>query len=205
MSLSGFAGMTNLGAGTFKVFTVVPGQVASIGIDVTDGHDRYALSLSKLGIGGANDSNNHLVYQLDPNWLNHTTFFTSRTLTTNQQLTYNLDVKTNTPPDFYLLNMDLGGISDSGSVEWDQFEQFYVQVISTNPPVAQILNPVLNDHIFSISVPTVTGFTYHLEYTDFASNPSWNPIGQVAGDGNVQVLSDSTATVSLRFYRVRID
>jgi hypothetical protein len=116
---------------------VRPGQTAAIGINVTDGHDRYALSLSKLGVGGVNNTNNHLVYQLDPNWIDNSTFYTTPVLTVNQPFTYNLGVKTNAPADFYLLNMDLAGLSDPVTNHWDQFEQFYLQVLSTSPPAPQ--------------------------------------------------------------------
>jgi hypothetical protein len=40
----------------------------------------------------------------------------------------------------------------------------------------QMLNPVLNGRTFSLSIRTVAGFTYHLEYSDFSTNPFWTTL-----------------------------
>ena len=194
----------DLGAGTLSVFSVVPGNVVPIGITVTDGHDRYAASLSNLGAGGINNTNDHLSYQPDTNWVNHTTFFATRTANSTQDsLTFNLRVLADTPPDVYLLNMDLAGVTNGGTGEWDQFQPFYLQVVN-EPPSPQLLNPSLDSNIFTVTVPTLSGFTYYLEYKQFASDTSWFPAGQTQGNGTAQILSDSTATAPQRFYRVRI-
>jgi len=204
MSLTGYTSTTNLGSGMLKVFSVHADQGVSIGIEVADGHDRYALSLSKLGGGGFYNSGNKLAYQPDPDWTDHTTFFTSHTETTNRPFVYHLGVLPNTPADFYLLMLDFAGITNSGTGEWGQREQFYVQVFPPLPPAPKLLTPTLTGHTFSVTIPTVGGSTYYLEYRSSLSDTSWVTVGQVAGDGTVQVFSDASATDPRRFYRVRV-
>jgi len=204
MSLTGYTSTTNFGVGTLKVFSVHAGQALSIGIDVVDGHDRYALSLSKLGVGGFYNSGNKLAYQPDPDWTDHTTFFTSHTDTTNRILAYHLGVLTNTPADFYLLMVDFAGITNSGTGEWGSREQFYVQVSPPLPPAPRLLGATRVGQTFSVTVPTVSGSMYYLEYRPSVLNTSWIAVGQFAGDGRAQVLSDGGATDPERLYRVRI-
>jgi hypothetical protein len=44
-----------------------------------------------------------------------------------------------------------------------------------------------------------------LQFKDSLPDPGWNALPAVTGDGTVMTLTDSTATVAPRFYRVRVE
>jgi len=71
------------------------------------------------------------------------------------------------------------------------------------PPLLQT-QFVSSSASFSVSVPTVPGLTYYLEFKTALSDPTWTPLMVVFGDGTTQTLSDSTAGSPQRFYRIRI-
>jgi len=70
--------------------------------------------------------------------------------------------------------------------------------------MAQLLNPVWSGGTFSASVATDTGKTYLLEYKNSFNDTTWTTLPGVAGDGTVKNLTDPSATVSRRFYRVEV-
>ena len=61
---------------------------------------------------------------------------------------------------------------------------------------------------FSVTVSTLTGYTYTLEYTDSLTSPiNWTPLAPgVAGDGTLKLLTHMAAPVGVaqRFYRVGV-
>ena len=57
---------------------------------------------------------------------------------------------------------------------------------------------------FGLSVSTVSGPTYVLEYKNALSDTAWTPLPGVLGDGTVKVLIDPDPTAAHRFYRVSI-
>lgn len=67
----------------------------------------------------------------------------------------------------------------------------------------QLFYPVLSNNTFSISVRTVSGWNYILEFKDALSQPDWTSLPAIPGDGSVKVLIDSATGVPQRFYRVR--
>ncbi len=78
---------------------------------------------------------------------------------------------------------------------------------STN---AVIANPVLTsarktNSTFSASVATISGKNYTLQYKNTLSQTNWTSLTPVSGDGTLKTLTDSTATVSNRFYRVMVN
>jgi uncharacterized delta-60 repeat protein len=75
--------------------------------------------------------------------------------------------------------------------------------VTVEPPRMQ--NPVRGAGTFSVSVATVSGKTYVLEYNDTLSSNGWTALPGVPGDGTVKVLQDANATAEQRFYRVRVD
>ncbi len=75
----------------------------------------------------------------------------------------------------------------------------------TMSPALIISQPVLNGAAFSLSLPTSLGATYTLESKDSLDGPRWQPLQSVPGDGTLRTLSDTNATPSSRFYRVRQD
>jgi uncharacterized repeat protein (TIGR01451 family) len=70
------------------------------------------------------------------------------------------------------------------------------------PPLAQ--NAVAGPSGFSLSVSSVSGLNYLLEYKNALQDPSWTPAGNwTAGTGAILVLQDTNSPTGSRFYRVR--
>ncbi len=210
MAIVNFQTVTNLGAGARKVFQVTAGHTAVIQFSVTNGYGGdYGVNLNNLGSGGVNNSSDHLACVPDAAWTSYfpgtsTNFYLAGCSSTSPDVwTFNLAVKTNTPPDFYTLNTQMAGF-DSASQMWSQQETFYVQVAAPAPPAPAILAPGRAGSSFSVEVPTASGFTYYLEFTTNAAAATWTPVAQIAGDGTSQALTDTTATGPQRFYHVRV-
>jgi len=64
-------------------------------------------------------------------------------------------------------------------------------------------NPTWSSNSLNIAVPTRSGRVFRLEYKDSFSDNSWMALPLVAGTGGTLTLTDSAATGSQRFYRVR--
>jgi hypothetical protein len=65
------------------------------------------------------------------------------------------------------------------------------------------MNPTLKGQVFSVSISSLTGRSYSLQYTDRSSSTNWTSLPPVTGNGGTLLLTDPAATSSLRFYRVR--
>jgi hypothetical protein len=78
-------------------------------------------------------------------------------------------------------------------------------LIGDGPPMlhAQITNPTLSLTGFSLSLPTQSGRVYRLEYKNSLNDTNWMALPLVAGNGDMLMLTDTTATGSQRFYRVK--
>jgi len=206
MTLSNFQTQTNLGAGLFKVFVVTAGQAAAIQFSVTNDYGaNYALNVNGLSNPGVNNSAHVLTYTPDAAWTVQSggTYFTvGPTAISPNVWTFNLGVDAITPADFYPLQTQMAG---SGGGLWSQIESFYVQVVtSATAPQPTLLSPEYTGTAFSVNVATTSGSTYYLEYkTDFATG-TWSVATQAPGDGTVKTLTDTAATDSQRFYRVRV-
>ena len=169
MEIVNFQTVTNLGEGLLKVFKVTPGGSVVIQLKVTNSYGgSYALNINSLGTGGVNNSNNHMVCTADPTWTSYfpgtaTNFFLAGPSTTDPDIwTFHLAVKSNTPPDYYMLKSQMAGY-DSFSRMWSQPESFYVQVVASAPQPPTLLVPELSGSSFSVQTATAVGFTYYLE------------------------------------------
>lgn len=210
MYLTGNQSSTNLGDGLLKVYQVVQGQTAAIGLQLTNRYgSSYGLSLLNLNAPGHANSANRLAYTGDATWVNRTdgalNYFTvgpsSSTLPTAR--THSLVIKSNTPVDLYKVQVQMAGPANG---EWSQVENFYLQVLpaALPPPAAPIIASSLwSAGQFSVSVATESGHTYYLEYKASLTDASWTGADEKNGNGGTQVLVDSTANVPQRFYRVR--
>ena len=70
------------------------------------------------------------------------------------------------------------------------------------PPLAG--SPVPNASGFSVSVSSVAGLNYLLEYKNALQDPSWTPTSAwYSGTGGILGLQDTNAPSATRFYRVR--
>jgi len=72
---------------------------------------------------------------------------------------------------------------------------------ATDPLVSDV---AYQDGAFQVSVPTLNGRTYTLQFIDELSGTNWTDLQSVSGDGTVRVLIDSSVTNAQRFYRVRM-
>lgn len=80
-----------------------------------------------------------------------------------------------------------------------------IALIGAGPPVqsASVISPRWHNGRFSVSVPTENGRVYSLEYKDSLQDANWSGLPLVAGTGGLVVLSDPTAPLKQRFYRVQ--
>jgi hypothetical protein len=78
-------------------------------------------------------------------------------------------------------------------------------LIGDAPPVTVVPleNPAWDTGGFRFSLPTQSGRVYALEYKDSLTDNHWTAVPLVAGNGGTVLLTDSTATGTQRFYRVR--
>ena len=67
----------------------------------------------------------------------------------------------------------------------------------------QLSQPTHSGSRFQVVLQTFWGKTYVLEYKDDLSNAAWTPAATILGNGNLQFLTDPTASGPKRFYRVR--
>ena len=78
-------------------------------------------------------------------------------------------------------------------------------LVGSGPPVlhASLINPVMGTNGFRLTLPTQSGRVYRLEYKNSLCDTDWIALPLVAGNGGNLALTDSTATNSQRFFRVR--
>ena len=85
--------------------------------------------------------------------------------------------------------------SDAGWIDPFSFEELRVAM----------LEPVVSGSSFAVSVASLAGKNYILEYKVNLDDPEWTPLPSVPGTGSPLVLTDSDSTNVHRFYRVRIE
>jgi len=69
----------------------------------------------------------------------------------------------------------------------------------------RVSEPVHQEGVFQLTVPSEIGRRYVLEFTDRLPAMNWTALPAVVGDGKALLLVDLAATNHQRFYRVRID
>ncbi len=77
--------------------------------------------------------------------------------------------------------------------------------ISSGAPTPLAGEPIYSAGVFQLSVPTLTGKTYTLEFSEQLPGTNWMQVQSLSGDDTVKVLMDSSATNLQRYYRVRMD
>jgi hypothetical protein len=73
------------------------------------------------------------------------------------------------------------------------------------PGAFRVSHPVVRDGSFQLSVPTLEGRRYVLEFSDWLPGSNWTALPTVEGDGTILRLIDPGATNHQRFYRVRVE
>jgi len=58
---------------------------------------------------------------------------------------------------------------------------------------------------FTLSFPSATGFTYHVEYKTALNAPTWTPLTTRAGNSVVQTVNDANPDGQTRYYRLRVE
>jgi hypothetical protein len=85
------------------------------------------------------------------------------------------------------------------------FANFVNGTLTIVPNETTILNFTLNAGIFSVSIQSSPGSIYVLQYKDVLTDLDWQEGPSVVGSGGTVILTDNTATVATRYYRVRVD
>lgn len=78
-----------------------------------------------------------------------------------------------------------------------------VQVIFAPIDQFRLIAPTKTGDTFRFSIATLEGRTYLIEYTDDLANPAWQPLPNVNGDGQVQVVENTAPGVPQRYFRFR--
>ena len=64
-------------------------------------------------------------------------------------------------------------------------------------------NPTWSTNAFSLGFQSQPGVTYQLQQTTNLAPPAvWTAVKSIVGNGNIQTLTDTTATNQMRFYRL---
>ena len=71
------------------------------------------------------------------------------------------------------------------------------------PAGPRLSNPVRNGNAFAVSVTTLRGKAYFLQYKDSLAATNWRSSSALVGDGSLRHLGEFGATAANRFYRVR--
>jgi M6 family metalloprotease-like protein len=87
---------------------------------------------------------------------------------------------------------DLGSIANGWSLRLSLPE----------PPV--FLPPFISGGQIQLQFATASGTQYVVEFKDSLSDPTWQTLQTVSGNGAVQTVPDSVSTVPRRFYRIRL-
>jgi uncharacterized delta-60 repeat protein len=72
-------------------------------------------------------------------------------------------------------------------------------------PAPEVFDVGLKNAVFGVSIFTVSGRNYALQFKDSLSDNAWRALAPVAGTGDVVTLSDPNATAPQRFYRVQVE
>jgi hypothetical protein len=78
-------------------------------------------------------------------------------------------------------------------------------IVDPSPPPLIITSAGVTNDLFQVTVPTISGRVYGLEYATSLPATDWTPLPLVAGNGRARVLVDPTPVTATaqRFYRVR--
>ena len=72
-----------------------------------------------------------------------------------------------------------------------------------NPP--QLVNPLFSNNVFNVSILTLKGQSYILQFKNSFIDNIWTALPAVTGDGTLKTLTDPSATGGRRFYRVQVE
>jgi hypothetical protein len=73
---------------------------------------------------------------------------------------------------------------------------------ATSPPVLNSQPPGAGN--FDFTFGTLSGFTYVVQYKDFLTDPVWQTLQTVPGDGLMHTVTNSAASPAQRFFRLEV-
>lgn len=84
-------------------------------------------------------------------------------------------------------------------------ENHCLAILGSGPPLPRVplSNPRRNGTNFSFSLPSESGRVYGTEYKTSLTDAAWSSLPLVAGNGALLTVTNSSATNSQRFYRVK--
>ncbi|MDB6124128.1 MAG: hypothetical protein JWQ71_3121 [Pedosphaera sp.] len=77
------------------------------------------------------------------------------------------------------------------------------QAVGSGVTPVNIVNPAHSGSSSSFNFLTQVGHTHFVEYKNTLNDVIWTPLKTISGTGSVTNVTDNTATVNTRFYRVR--
>jgi uncharacterized delta-60 repeat protein len=97
-----------------------------------------------------------------------------------------------------------GGFSTVDGQPRSGIARFLASTNSVPPstPVPVMASYKRTNNVFSTSVATVSGRSYTLQYKNSLTQTNWTSLPSISGDGTTKTLSDNTASVTNRYYRV---
>jgi hypothetical protein len=72
----------------------------------------------------------------------------------------------------------------------------------TTLPLFSLVNPVFSEGVFRVSLSSEPGRSYRLEYRDAAREGTWTQLAAVPGTGQTLTLTNNSAGIAMRVYRV---
>jgi len=89
--------------------------------------------------------------------------------------------------------------------EYDSMTSYGIaRLLNTVGGPPPLFNPFFSNNVFGVSISTVAGKSYTLQFKNALSDSTWTSLPAVPGDGTIKALTDPSATVSRRFYRAQV-
>jgi hypothetical protein len=82
-------------------------------------------------------------------------------------------------------------------------EQHSLLLVTSTLPTPRLLNPIRAPGTFGVVIQTLNRKHYALDFKNSLTTTNWTPLFTNTGNGALELLTDRTATVSQRFYRMR--
>jgi hypothetical protein len=73
---------------------------------------------------------------------------------------------------------------------------------ATSPPIMNSQPPDAGN--FDFTFATLSGFSYVVQYKDFLTDPVWQTLQTVPGDGLLHTVTNSAASPAQRFFRLEV-
>jgi hypothetical protein len=75
-------------------------------------------------------------------------------------------------------------------------------LVSPPPQEVALQQPTLSQNGFTVLLRTISGRFYQFQFKNSLADPTWTSLPLVAGNGELQILTDPSPTPTQRFHRV---